>query len=206
MNLAATILVAYLIGSISFAVLVSRAFGLPDPRSYGSGNPGATNVLRTGRKAAAALTLLGDAFKGWFAVALTQQHVVADPVAVAAAAVAVVVGHLWPLYFRFEGGKGVSAAVGVLLALDPWLAAGAIATWVIIAFFFRISSLAALVAAAFAPFFSFLLYGMNRFALEPALGVTAISLLLVWRHRTNIRNLLAGTESRIGGRGGGAPG
>jgi len=206
MNLAATILVAYLIGSISFAVLVSRAFGLPDPRSYGSGNPGATNVLRTGRKAAAALTLLGDAFKGWFAVALTQQHVVADPVAVAAAAVAVVVGHLWPLYFRFEGGKGVSAAVGVLLALDPWLAAGAIATWVIIAFFFRISSLAALVAAAFAPFFSFLLYGMNRFALEPALGVTVISLLLVWRHRTNIRNLLAGTESRIGGRGRDSPG
>jgi len=206
MNLAATILVAYLIGSISFAVLVSRAFGLPDPRSYGSGNPGATNVLRTGRKAAAALTLLGDAFKGWFAVALTQQHVVADPVAVAAAAVAVVVGHLWPLYFRFEGGKGVSTAVGVLLALNPWLAAGAIATWVIIAFFFRISSLAALVAAAFAPFFSFLLYGMNRFALEPALGVTVISLLLVWRHRTNIRNLLAGTESRIVGRGKDTPG
>jgi len=205
MNLAATILVAYLIGSISFAVLVSRAFGLPDPRSYGSGNPGATNVLRTGRKAAAVLTLFGDAFKGWFAVALTQQHVVADPVAVAAAAVAVVVGHLWPLYFRFEGGKGVSAAVGVLLALDPWLAAGAIATWVIIAFFFRISSLAALVAAAFAPFFSFLLYCMNRFALEPALGVTVISLLLVWRHRTNIRNLLAGTEGRIGRGGTGTP-
>ena len=206
MNLAVTILVAYLIGSISFAVLVSRAFGLPDPRSYGSGNPGATNVLRTGRKAAAVLTLFGDAFKGWFAVALTQQHVVGDPVAVAAAAVAVVVGHLWPLYFRFEGGKGVSTAVGVLLALDPWLAAGAIATWGIIAFFFRISSLAALVVAAFAPFFSFLLYGMNRFALEPALGVTAISLLLVWRHRTNIRNLLAGTESRIGGRGRNSPG
>jgi acyl phosphate:glycerol-3-phosphate acyltransferase len=206
MSLLAAILIAYLIGSISFAVLVSRAFGLPDPRSYGSGNPGATNVLRTGRKAAAVLTLLGDAFKGWFAVALTQQHVVGDPVAVAAAAVAVVVGHLWPLYFRFEGGKGVSTAVGVLLALDPWLAAGAIATWGIIAFFFRISSLAALVAAAFAPFFSFLLYGMNRFALEPALGVTAISLLLVWRHRTNIRNLLAGTESRIGGRGRNSPG
>lgn len=206
MSLLAAILIAYLIGSISFAVLVSRAFGLPDPRSYGSGNPGATNVLRTGRKAAAALTLLGDAFKGWFAVALTQQHVVADPVAIAAAAVAVVAGHLWPLFFRFEGGKGVSTAVGVLLALDPWLAAGAIATWVIIAFFFRISSLAALVAAAFAPFFSFLLYGMNRFALEPALGVTVISLLLVWRHRTNIRNLLAGTESRIGGRGRNSPG
>jgi len=201
MNLAATILVAYLIGSISFAVLVSRAFGLPDPRSYGSGNPGATNVLRTGRKAAAALTLLGDAFKGWFAVALTQQHVVADPVAVAAAAVAVVVGHLWPLYFRFEGGKGVSAAVGVLLALDPWLAAGAVATWLIIAFFFRYSSLAALVAAAFAPPFALLLYGMSRFSLAEAAGVTVIALLIAWRHRTNIRNLLAGTEGRIGGAG-----
>jgi len=199
MNLAATLLVAYLIGSLSFAMLVSRAFGLPDPRSYGSGNPGATNVLRTGRKTAAALTLLGDAVKGWFAVVLAQQHVAGEPVAVAAAAIAVVVGHMWPLYFRFAGGKGVSAAVGVLLALNPWLAAGTIATWIIIAFFFRISSLAALVAAAFAPFFSFLLYGMNRFALEPAIGVTVISLLLVWRHRGNIRNLIAGTESRIGG-------
>ncbi len=198
MNLLATILIAYLIGSVSFAVLVSRAFGLPDPRSYGSGNPGATNVLRTGRKTAAALTLLGDGFKGWFAVALAQQHVAGDPAAVAAAAVAVVVGHMWPVYFRFAGGKGVSTSVGVLLALDPWLAAGATATWIIIAFFFRISSLAALVAAAFAPFFSFLLYGMNRFALEHAVGVTMVSLLLVWRHRSNIRNLIAGTESRIG--------
>jgi glycerol-3-phosphate acyltransferase PlsY len=205
MNLAATILVAYLIGSIAFAVLVSRAFGLPDPRSYGSGNPGATNVLRTGRKAAAALTLFGDAFKGWFAVTLAQQHVIGEPVAVAAAAVAVVVGHMWPVFFRFAGGKGVSTAVGVLLALDPWLAAGAIATWIIIAFFFRISSLAGLVAAAFAPFFSFLLHAMSRLALEPAIGVTVISLLLVWRHRDNIRKIVAGTESRIG-RGGGSPG
>ncbi len=198
MSLSIAILTAYLIGSISFAVLVSRAFGLPDPYSYGSGNPGATNVLRTGRKAAAALTLLGDAFKGWFAVALVQQHVVAEPVAAAAAAVAVTLGHMFPVFHRFRGGKGVATALGVMLALDPWLAAGATATWIIIAFFFRISSLAALVAAAFAPFFSFLLYGMGRFMLESAIGVTVIALLLVWRHRGNIRNLIAGTEGRIG--------
>lgn len=199
MDLVAVALVGYLIGSISFAMLVSRAFGLPDPRSYGSGNPGATNVLRTGRKAAAVLTLLGDTLKGWFAVWLVQQHVIAEPLAVALAAVAVVSGHLWPLYFRFLGGKGVSTALGVLLALDGWLAAGTTATWIVIAIFFRISSLAALVAAAFAPFFSFFLFGMGRFPLEAAIGVTIISLLLVWRHRTNIRNLIAGTEGRIGG-------
>ena len=203
MSLAAAILFAYLIGSISFAVLVSRAFGLPDPRSYGSGNPGATNVLRTGRKAAAALTLLGDAVKGWFAVFVVQQHVVSEPLAIGAAAVAVVVGHMWPLYFRFEGGKGVSTALGALLALDIWLAAGTVATWLIIALFFRISSLAALVAAAFAPFFAFFLYGMGRFDFEPAIGVMVVSVLLVWRHRGNIRNLLAGTEGRIGGGGAG---
>jgi|SRR5882672_3636785 len=199
MNLAAAILFAYLIGSISFAVLVSRAFGLPDPHTYGSGNPGATNVLRTGKKAAAVLTLLGDAFKGWFVVTLVQQHVIADPLVVAAAAVAVTVGHLFPVFHGFRGGKGVSTALGVTLALNPWLAAGVAATWLVIAFFFRVSSLAALVAAAFAPFFSFFLYGMGRFELELALGVTLVSLLLVWRHRANIRNLIAGTESRIGG-------
>jgi glycerol-3-phosphate acyltransferase PlsY len=198
MNLLAAILIAYLIGSISFAVLVSRAFGLPDPHTYGSGNPGATNVLRTGRKVAAALTLLGDAFKGWFAVALVQSHVVAEPIAVAAAAVAVTLGHMYPVFHRFLGGKGVATAMGVLLALDPWLAAGAAATWVIIAVFFRISSLAALVAAAFVPFFAFFLHGMGRFALENAVGVTVVALLLVWRHHGNIRNLIAGTEGRIG--------
>ena len=205
MDLVTVALVAYLIGSISFAVLVSRAFGLPDPRSYGSGNPGATNVLRTGRTAAAALTLLGDALKGGFAVAVVQQHVIADPLAVGTAAVAVTVGHMWPVFFRFQGGKGVSTAVGVLAALDGWLAAGAVATWIIIAFFFRISSLAALVATAFATFFSFFLYGMGRFALEPAVGVAVMSALLVWRHKANIRNLIAGTEGRIGG-GTGSPG
>ncbi len=206
MNLLAAILIAYLIGSISFAVLVSRAFGLPDPHSYGSGNPGATNVLRTGRKAAAVLTLLGDAFKGWFAVMLVQQHVIAEPLVIGAAAVAVMLGHLYPVFHRFQGGKGVATTLGVLLALDPWLAAGAAATWLIIAFFFRISSLAALVMAAFAPFFSLFLLGMGRFTLESAIGVTVISLLLAWRHRGNVRNLLAGTEARIGGGSTGAPG
>ena len=128
MNLLAAILVSYLIGSISFAVLVSRAFGLPDPHTYGSGNPGATNVLRAGKKAAAVLTLLGDAFKGWFAVMLVQQHLIAEPLAAGAAAVAVVLGHMVPVFHGFRGGKGVATSLGVLLALDPWLAAGAAGT------------------------------------------------------------------------------
>lgn len=187
-------LLAYLIGSISFAVMVSRAFGLPDPRSYGSGNPGATNVLRTGRKAAAALTLFGDAVKGWFAVFLVQHFADGAPLDAALAAVAVIVGHMYPAFFRFQGGKGVSTALGVLLALNVYLAAGTVATWLVIAFFFRISSLAAIVSAVFAPFFSFLLYGMHAFTA----GVTVIGLLLIWRHQSNIRNLIAGTESRLG--------
>jgi glycerol-3-phosphate acyltransferase PlsY len=201
MTAVALTLLAYVLGSIPFAVIVSRLFALPDPRSYGSGNPGATNVLRTGRKAAAALTLLGDALKGWMAVFLAQRMAEAGTTdaTVAAAAVAVTLGHMYPVFLRFRGGKGVSTTTGVLVALDPWLAAGAVATWLIIAFFFRYSSLAALIAAAFAPLFAFLLYGMNRFALEGAVGVTVIALLIAWRHRTNIRSLLAGTEGRIGG-------
>lgn len=197
MTLVALALLAYLLGSISFAVIVSRVFALPDPRSYGSGNPGATNVLRTGRKAAAALTLAGDAGKGWLAVFLAQRLAEAGAVetAAAAAAVAVVVGHMYPVFHRFEGGKGVSAALGVLVALNPYLAGGTAATWIIIAFFFRISSLAALVAAVFAPFFSFLLYGVHPYLA----AVAAIGLLLVYRHKVNIRNLLAGKEGRIGG-------
>jgi len=194
-------LLASLLGSIPFAVIVSHAFALPDPRSYGSGNPGATNVLRTGKKTAAALTLLGDALKGWLAVFLAQRLAEGEAAAtaVAAAAVAATVGHMYPVFLRFRGGKGVSTAVGVLLALDPWLAAGAVATWLIIAFFFRYSSLAALVAAAFAPFFAFFLHGMGRFPLEGAIGVAVMAALIVWRHRANIRNLIAGTEGRIGG-------
>jgi len=206
MTLFTLALLAYLLGSIPFAVIVSRAFALPDPRSYGSGNPGATNVLRTGKKAAAALTLLGDALKGWLAVYLAQR--LAEPgtidVAPAVAAVAATLGHMYPVILRFRGGKGVATATGVLVALDPWLGAGAIATWIIIAFFFRYSSLAALVAAAFAPFFAFLLYGMGRFAWEGAIGVAVIAVLIVWRHQDNIRNLIAGTEGRIG-RGSGSP-
>ena len=189
--------VAYLIGSISFAVLVSRVWRLPDPRSYGSHNPGATNVLRTGKKSAALVTLLGDSLKGWVATVIAAHF--AEPGLVeataAAAGVAVVVGHMYPIFFRFAGGKGVSTALGVLVALNLYLAAGAAATWLIMAVFFRISSLSALVAAAFAPFFALILYN----ATHPFfIGVAAISALLVWHHRANIRNLLSGTETRLG--------
>jgi glycerol-3-phosphate acyltransferase PlsY len=187
-------LLAYLLGSISFAVIVSRAFGLPDPHSYGSGNPGATNVLRTGRKGAAILTLLGDAAKGWLAVYVAQRFGPAGAAAPALAAVAAIIGHMYPVFFRFRGGKGVSTALGVLLALNAYLAGGTVATWAIIAFFFRISSLAALVSALFAPVFCFMLYGAHEFTA----AVTVISALLIWRHRSNIRNLIAGTEGRIG--------
>lgn len=187
---------AYLIGSVSFAVVVSRVCGLPDPRTYGSGNPGATNVLRTGRRAAAALTLLGDGAKGWLAVAIAQRFAPPESVEMVAAlaAVAVVIGHTYPVFFRFEGGKGVATALGVLLALNYYVAAGAAATWIIIALFFRISSLAALIAAVFAPFFGFLLYGWHAYTY----AIVLVSLLLAYRHRANIRSLLAGTEARIG--------
>jgi glycerol-3-phosphate acyltransferase PlsY len=188
--------IAYLLGSISFAVIVSRAFGLPDPRTYGSGNPGATNVLRTGRRVAAALTLAGDGAKGWLAVYLARKYAAPAPEEIlsAFAGMAVVVGHMYPVFFRFAGGKGVATALGVLLGLNPYLAAGAAATWTIIAAFFRVSSLAALISAAFAPFFCFLLYGAHPYTYAVAL----VSLLLVLRHRSNIRNLIAGTEARIG--------
>ena len=192
-------LIAYLIGSVSFAVVVSRAMGMPDPRSYGSKNPGATNVLRTGKKVAAALTLLGDAAKGWLAVFLTDHFFSTEVPAsykMAAVAVAVVVGHMYPVFHRFQGGKGVSTALGVLLALNVWLAVGAASTWLVIAVFFRISSLAALIAAVSAPVYCFMLYGIHPYTL--AVGI--IALLLVWRHKGNIRKLLAGTEARIGGK------
>jgi len=192
-------LIAYLIGSVSFAVVVSRAMGMPDPRSYGSKNPGATNVLRTGKKVAAALTLLGDAGKGWLAGFMTDHFFSTEVPAsykMAAVAVAVVVGHMYPVFHRFQGGKGVSTALGVLLALNVWLAVGAASTWLVIAVFFRISSLAALIAAVSAPVFCFMLYGIHPYTL--AVGI--IALLLVWRHKGNIRKLLAGTEARIGGK------
>ena len=193
MEIALAVVVAYLIGSISFAIVVSRLMQLPDPRSYGSKNPGATNVLRTGRKSAAVLTLLGDAAKGGFAVWLAQRTV---PEAAPYAALAVFLGHLFPLYHRFEGGKGVATAAGVLIAIDWRLGLGTLATWLIIAAFLRYSSLAALIAAAFAPFFTALLLGFDAYFA----CVLVMSALLVWRHRANIARLIAGTESRIGGK------
>jgi len=193
--------VSYLIGSISFAVVVSHAMGLADPRSYGSGNPGATNVLRTGNKKAAILTLIGDAFKGWLPVWVVVHFGASfgwSPAdintATALAAIAVFLGHLYPVFFRFQGGKGVATAAGVLLAIHPALGIATLLTWLIIAFFFRYSSLAALVAAVFAPFFQVFLFGPSRISL----AVLAMSLLLIWRHRANISKLLAGQESRIG--------
>ena len=187
---------AYLLGSLSFAVIVSRVWRLPDPRTYGSGNPGATNVLRSGRKSAAAVTLLGDALKGVLGVYLAEWLVGADATGViAGAAVAVTVGHVFPVFFRFQGGKGVATALGALIGLNLWLAGGVAATWVVIAFFFRISSLAALIAAASAPVFAAMLYGMAH---PYFYAVVVIAALLVWRHRANIERLIAGTESRIG--------
>src|SRR3984885_6325125 len=197
MNNVLVAVVAYLIGSISFAVVVSRAMGLADPRSYGSGNPGATNVLRTGNKLAAILTLLGDAFKGWLPVWLVVHFGARfglDGTAIALAAIAVFLGHLYPVFFRFQGGKGVATAAGVLLAINPVLGIATLLTWVIIAFFTRYSSLAALVAAIFAPLFYAFLFGPRVIAL----AIVVMSSLLVWRHRGNIAKLMAGQESRIG--------
>ena len=196
---ALAVLGAYLLGSLSFAVIVSRAMGLADPRSYGSGNPGATNVLRSGNKAAALATLAFDALKGYVPVLLALLHGPRHGLGegtVALVGLAAFIGHLWPVFFRFRGGKGVATAAGVLLAFDPWLGLATLATWVVIAGFFRYSSLASIVAAVFAPFYRLLLWGGGPVA--AAIGV--VSLLLVWRHRVNIGKLLAGTESRLGGR------
>lgn len=197
----AFIVLAYLIGSLSFAVIVSRAFGLPDPHSYGSRNPGASNVLRTGRKLAALLTVVGDAGKGWVAVFLAQRYAVDYGVAatgVAGCALAVFLGHLFPVFFGFKGGKGVATAGGILFAIHPWLGLAAMATWAIVAFFFRYASLASLVAAVFAPvfmyFMSLLGFGLQNM-LPPAIVMAA---LVVWRHKNNIVNLFAGRERRIG--------
>lgn len=188
---------AYLIGSISFAVVVSAVMGLDDPRSYGSGNPGATNVLRSGNKKAAILTLIGDAFKGWLAVWLAARfgpRFGLGETAVALAAIAVFLGHLYPVFFRFQGGKGVATAAGVLLAVNPVLGGATLLTWLIVAFFTRYSSLAALAAAVFAPLFDVFLFGTHVMAL----AILAMSVLLFWRHRANISKLVNGTESRIG--------
>ena len=191
------IAVGYAVGSLSFAVIVSRLMGLADPRSYGSGNPGATNVLRSGNKAAAIVTLGLDALKGYVPVVvalLLAERFGWGHGTVAATGLAAFLGHVWPLFFRFHGGKGVATAAGVLLAFNPWLGLATVLTWAIIAAFFRYSSLASLVAAAFAPFYQLLIWDADAYAL----AIVVMSLLLVWRHEGNIRKLIAGKESKLG--------
>lgn len=189
MQTAAAIFAAYCIGSISFAIVVSWLLRLPDPRSYGSKNPGATNVLRSGRNAAAVITLVGDAGKGWAAVWIAS-FLTGE---LALAGLAAFLGHLFPVFHRFQGGKGVATAAGVLLALDWRVGLGTIATWLLIAACLRYSSLAALVAALFAPLATAFLLGW-----QSALVVGVMAALLAWRHKANIARLLAGTEPRLG--------
>ena len=193
----AAVLAGYLVGSLSFAVIVSRAMGLADPRSYGSGNPGATNVLRSGKRSAAVLTLALDALKGYapvLAALWLAPRLGWGAGTVAAVGLAAFLGHVWPLFFHFRGGKGVATAAGVLLAFNPWLGVATLATWAIVALFFRYSSLASLAAAAFAPFYQLLIWDADAYAL----AIAVMSLLLVWRHAGNISKLIAGTESKIG--------
>jgi len=190
------ILGAYLIGSVSFAVVVSKAMRLPDPHSYGSGNPGATNVLRTGNKLAAILTLLGDAAKGYVAVVIARVliGVEIDSWVLPAVAAAAFIGHLFPVFHGFKGGKGVVTALGILLAIDWVLGLTTLLTWLIVAVFLRYSSLAALVSAVFAPIYFMFLFGVQPMAIAIAL----MSALLIWRHKANIQKLLKGEEGRIG--------
>ena len=196
------IVLSYLLGSLSFAVIVSKSLGMADPRSYGSGNPGATNVLRSGNKGAALATLLLDALKGWLPVCVIQMIGPDLGMGVGTAALAglaAFIGHLYPVFFGFKGGKGVATAAGVLIGIDWMLGLATGMSWAIIAFFFRYSSLASLVAAFFAPSF-YLIGGGIAWPLNRTVLVTliAISLLLIWRHRENIRRLAAGTESKLG--------
>ncbi|BET25068.1 acyl-phosphate glycerol-3-phosphate acyltransferase [Limnobacter thiooxidans] len=197
LNFIAALVVAYLIGSVSFAVVVSRFSGLADPRTYGSKNPGATNVLRSGNKKAAILTLLGDALKGTLAVALAfhfQDQLGLTRSDIAWVGLAAFIGHLYPVFFKFEGGKGVATALGVLIGLNWALGLATAVTWVVIAYFFRYSSLAALIASLFAVFYNVLLFGING----QAVAVAIMSALLIYRHKQNIANLIAGKESKIG--------
>jgi glycerol-3-phosphate acyltransferase PlsY len=195
--IAAALLGAYLVGSLSFAVIFSKAMGLPDPRSYGSKNPGATNVLRSGNKAAALMTLAFDALKGYVPVVLVLvlgPRVGLGENTAAFAGLAAFVGHLWPVFFRFQGGKGVATAAGALMAINPWLGMATLLSFGLIVAFSRYVSLASIVAAAFAPFYQALIWG-----LEPALlAIGVMSLLLIWRHEGNIKKLLAGTENKLG--------
>lgn len=193
------VIAAYLLGSVSFAVVISKVFRLADPRTYGSKNSGATNVLRSGNKIAAALTLAGDCAKGWLAVWLALQfdeQLALGDGGVALVALAVFLGHLWPVFFRFVGGKGVATALGVFLGLNIWLGLATLVTWVLVAYAFRYSSLAALVSAVFAPFYYGLLFGTDI----KLLAVLVMSALLLWRHRINMGKLLRGKESRLGGK------
>ena len=195
---------AYLIGSVSFAVVVSRLFGLSDPRSYGSHNPGATNVLRSGNKLAALLTLLLDGIKGWLPVYAVVQFGAAYGLGQgtqAMVALAAFAGHVWPVFFRFHGGKGVATAAGVLFGIEPLLGLATLATWLIVAFFSRYSSLAALASAVFAPAYYLLGHRIAWYVGEAVLlSAVVMSAILVWRHRANIAKLIRGEESRIGGK------
>jgi glycerol-3-phosphate acyltransferase PlsY len=192
---------AYLIGSISFAVVVSKCMRLPDPHTYGSGNPGATNVLRTGNKLAAALTFLGDALKGYFAVMLARVLLGDQSLTstlsswvLCGVVLAVFLGHLFPIFHGFKGGKGVATACGILFGVNVILGIATLSTWIIVAVFLRYSSLAALAAAVFGPIYFVFLFGLQPMGI----ALTLVCLLLIWRHRSNIRNLMNGTESRIG--------
>ena len=191
------VIAAYLIGSLSFAVIVSKYYGMDDPRTYGSGNPGATNVLRSGKKKAAALTLLGDALKGLVAVVLArclQDALNLSDITIAAVAIAALVGHMWPLFFGFKGGKGVATALGVLLALSPATALVCAAIWLVMAFGFKVSSLAALAATVAAPLVAFWLMPSPSWAW----ATVVIAVLVLYRHKSNIQNLLQGKEGKIG--------
>ena len=198
----AAVIVGYLAGSLSFAVIVSRVMGLNDPRSYGSKNPGATNVLRSGSKAAAIITLLLDGLKGWLPVVLVRHFgkpYGLEDGTLAMVGLAAFVGHLFPVFFRFQGGKGVATALGVLLGFSGVLGLATAASWLIIAYFFRYSSLASLVAAVFAPTYYLFGNGLAWYVDKSILlAISVMSLLLIWRHAANITRLIKGTESRLG--------
>lgn len=187
------VVAAYLLGSVAFGIIVSKVFGLPDPRTVGSGNPGATNVMRSGKKAAAILTLLGDAGKGWLMVWLAQQYGLTQAW-VCAVALSVFLGHLYPVFYGFKGGKGVATAAGILLAIWPWLGVCVMVTWLLAFAMWRVSSLSALIAAGFAPIYAAAFFGFNIVTAT----VFVLSAMLVWRHKSNIRKLLDGTEAGFG--------
>ncbi len=193
MNQILFILAAYLLGAISFGILMSKLFGLPDPRTVGSGNPGATNVLRSGKKLAALLTLIGDSAKGWLAVWLAAHYGLGDQM-LCAIGLAAFIGHLYPVYYGFKGGKGVATALGVLLAYSGWLGLAVLLSWVLVFAIWRYSSLAAIVAGALAPLYAYLLLDNMAYTIT----TLVLSVLLIWRHRSNIKKLLAGTESGFG--------